>query len=345
MDQRVLGARSVVGQMFLLQVAIVVLLALGAVVLLVLTVQREAKQNASERSLAVAEGFAHSPGIAEAMKSPHPTTLLQPRAEAARKGSGVAAVVVVNRDGVRYAHPRPELIGRRWTAKQVAPVLAGWTVRHETETPLGPVFSAVVPVKDRDGSVLGAVSATVTVKNVNSTVAGHLPVVFGAAAAAAAAVAVTTGGAALLSRRLLCQTRNLGSTEITRLYEHHDAVLHAAREGVVIVDANRRLLLANDEARRLLALPPDCEDRPVSELGLAPATAELLASGRAADDEVHLAGGRVLAVNQRCACRKPHPSRSGGVVVLVEDAAQAIASSYVEAIELLRIGDRHGQGT
>ena len=33
-------------------------------------------------------------------------------------------------------------------------MLAGRTVRHQAETPVGPVFSAVVPVKDRDGSLV-----------------------------------------------------------------------------------------------------------------------------------------------------------------------------------------------
>src|SRR5258708_27586077 len=46
---------------------------------------------------------------------------------------------------------------------------------------------------------------------------------------------------------------------------------------------------------------------------------------------------------QRCPCRKPHPSRSGGMFVLVEDAAEALASSYVEAGYLVRICDWLGQ--
>ncbi|MCQ8187884.1 SpoIIE family protein phosphatase [Streptomyces rugosispiralis] len=309
--------------MFVLQVAIIMVLAVGAVLLLVVTVQRETTQNASDRSLAIAEGFAHSPGIVEALKSPRPTAVLQPRTEAARKSSGVAAIVIVNRDGVRYTHPQPKVIGQRWTAQQMAPLLAGRTVRTEAgHGTLGPVFSALVPVKDRDGSVVGAVGASVTVGNVNSMVARHLPGVFGAAAAA---VAVTTGGAAVLSRRLMRQTRNLGPTEITRLYEHHDAVLHAAREGVVIVDADGCLLLANDEARRLLGLPLRCEGRPVRELGLALATAELLASGREATDEVHLAGGgRVLAVNQRSLDRYGGPP---GSVATIRDSTELQALS------------------
>ncbi|MGW2256206.1 SpoIIE family protein phosphatase, partial [Kitasatospora sp. NPDC001660] len=95
------------------------------------------------------------------------------------------------------------------------------------------------------------------------------------------------------------QTHGLGPAEMTRMYEHHDAVLHAVREGVLIVGGDGRVLLANDEARRLLELPAEVEGRPVAELGLVPGPAELLASGRAVTDEVYPAGDRLLAVNIR----------------------------------------------
>jgi putative transposase len=44
-----------------------------------------------------------------------------------------------------------------------------------------------------------------------------------------------------------------------------------------------------------------------------------------------------------CRCRKPRPCSSGGVLVLVEDAAEPIASSDVEVVELVRFGDGLGQ--
>src|SRR5690348_12180559 len=81
----VLSVRSVVGQMFLLQVAVVLLLAVAGVVLLVLTTQRESVREAGSRSLAVAQGFASSPGVAEALGSQHPTAALQPRVQQAQK--------------------------------------------------------------------------------------------------------------------------------------------------------------------------------------------------------------------------------------------------------------------
>src|SRR4051812_12617800 len=44
-----------------------------------------------------------------------------------------------------------------------------------------------------------------------------------------------------------------------------------------------------------------------------------------------------------CACRKVHPCSSSGMFVLVEDAAEALVSSYVQLGDLVRIDDRRGQ--
>ncbi|WP_329812716.1 PAS domain-containing protein, partial [Streptomyces sp. GSL17-113] len=84
-----------------------------------------------------------------------------------------------------------------------------------------------------------------------------------------------------------------------RQYQHHDAVLHAAREGILLVDGDRRLTLVNDEARRLLELPPDAEGARVDQLDLPRGSAALLLSGREATDEMITVGDRLLAVNQR----------------------------------------------
>ncbi|MFF8035971.1 alcohol dehydrogenase catalytic domain-containing protein [Streptomyces sp. NPDC016626] len=45
-----------------------------------------------------------------------------------------------------------------------------------------------------------------------------------------------------------------------------------------------------------------------------------------------------------CACRKAHSPSSGGMSILVEDAAESLASLYVEVDDLFRIADRPRQG-
>jgi serine phosphatase RsbU (regulator of sigma subunit)/anti-sigma regulatory factor (Ser/Thr protein kinase)/PAS domain-containing protein len=290
-----LTGRSIARQVFVLQVVIVLLLVVAAVVALYLQARHDSTQEARNRSVAVAQAFANAPGTRAALGAPDPTAVLQPRAEAARKATGVDFIVVMNTDGIRYTHPKPDRIGKKFVGT-IAPALAGGTVVEEINGTIGRLVQAVVPIKAPDGKVVGLVSAGITTKNVGGAANRQLPLVL---MAAAVGLALATAGTALVSRRLLRQTHGLGPDEMTRMYEHHDAVLHAVREGVLIVSGEGCLLLANDEAHRLLDLPVDAEGRHALDLGLDPDTAELLASGREATDEVHLVKDRLLAINQR----------------------------------------------
>jgi serine phosphatase RsbU (regulator of sigma subunit)/PAS domain-containing protein/anti-sigma regulatory factor (Ser/Thr protein kinase) len=313
-------------------VVIVLLLVVSAVVALLLQVRHDTTQEARHRSLAVAEAFANAPGTREALSSPDPTAVLQPPAEAARKAAKVDFIVVMNTEGIRYTHPKPDRIGKKFVGT-IDPALAGGTVIEEINGTLGRLVQAVVPVKAPDGKVVGLVSAGITTEHVGGAADRQLPLVL---AAAAAGLVLATAGTALVSRRLLRQTHGLGPREMTRMYEHHDAVLHSVREGVIIVGGDGRLLLANDEAQRLLDLPPDAERRHVTDLGLPPDTAALLASGRIATDEVHLVEDRLLAVNQRPTDLEGGPA---GHVATLRDSTElrALSGKAEEARERLTL--------
>ncbi|MET9459000.1 SpoIIE family protein phosphatase [Streptomyces canus] len=319
------GGRSVAGQVFVLQVVIVLLLVVAAVVALVLQVRHDSTVEARNRSVAVAEAFANAPGTAEALSSPDPSAVLQPRAEAARRATDVDFIVVMDTDGIRYTHPKPDRIGKKFVGN-IAPALAGDVVTEDITGTIGPLVQAVVPVKADDGKVVGLVSAGITTAKVGGTANQQLPLLL---MAAAVGLALATGGTALVSRRLLRQTHGLGPHEMTRMYEHHDAVLHAVREGVLIVGGEGRLLLANDEAHRLLDLPADAEGRHVLDLGLPADTAGLLASGRVATDEVHRVKDRLLAVNQRSTDIQGGPP--GSVATLRDSTELRALSGRAEA--------------
>ncbi|MEV5342516.1 SpoIIE family protein phosphatase [Streptomyces sp. NPDC052676] len=266
----------------------------AAVAALVVQGRYEAEQGAENRSLAAAEAFAHAPGTAAALQSPDPTARLQPGAEAARRGSGVDFITVLDRQGVRLTDPRPELIGTR--AEGVERAARGETFTETFHGDPTDAVRAVVPVRDGDGRVVGMVSAGIQFDTLGQVLNQQVPMML---AAAVGALALATVGTALVSRRLRRQTHGLGPAEMTRMFEHHDAVLHAVREGVLIVGGDGRLLLANDEARRLLDLPADADPRPVTDLGLSPALTRLLVSHEPVSDEVLPAGERLLAVNTR----------------------------------------------
>lgn len=317
--------RSVAGQIFLLQVALVVLLVAFAVFALVLQSQRDTNAEAKRRSIAVAQTFAHSPGVLPALQAPNPSKVLQPLTEAGRKSAGVDFVVVMDTAGIRYTHPMPDRIGKRFVGK-IEPSLAGKVYTESVHGPLGHEVQATVPIRNTDGRVVALVSAGLKVKNVTSLVDRQIPIIL---TAGAVALGVATAATVLVGRRLRRQTHSLAPNEMNRMYDHHDAVLHSVREGVLIVGDDGLLLLANDEARRLLDLPSDAEGRHVSQLPtLEPETVSLLSSGREATDEVHLAGSRLLAVNQRPTDRGGGPK--GSVVTLRDTTELQVVSGRAE---------------
>ncbi|MEV5935088.1 SpoIIE family protein phosphatase [Streptomyces sp. NPDC052079] len=307
-----LRPRSVAGQVFLLQLVVVLVLIATAVVALVIQDRNTVIEEAGDRSLVVAESFAKAPGTPEAMRSDDPTAALQPRAEEVRKETGVDYVVALSPYGFRWTHPDPDQIGKHVSASY-GEALEGKPHQTTFDSSLGKAVDSTVAVFDEEGTAVGLVTVGVTVDKVASVVQHQLPVIF---AAGGVALLLAAGGSALVSGRLRRQTRGLLPVEMTRMYEHHDAVLHAVREGVIILDGDGRLLLVNDEARRLLALPADAEGRPVTALGLSPALAGLLESGRAVTDKVFLAGDLLLAVSLRPVGPK------GGVVATLRDTTE-----------------------
>ncbi|MFH8570425.1 SpoIIE family protein phosphatase [Streptomyces sp. NPDC017993] len=327
-----LSRRSVAGQVFLLQLAVVVLLVVVTVVALVLQARHQGTESARDEMLIAGEAFANAPGVVEALDGPDPTAALQPRTEAARKRSGIDNIVVSTPAGIRLTHRDPGLIGKHVIGpyKEAA---RGKSFTEIVKDPVGLAVYAAVPVFRPDGSVAGIVYPEVAVTNVNETVEEQLPMLFGAAGGA---LVLAGGGSALVSRRLRRQTGGLGPAEMTRMYEHHDAVLHAVREGVLIIGGDGRLLLANDEARRLLDLPEDAEQQPVTDLDLAPGIGELLAGGRTVTDEVYLAGDRLLAVNVRSVDR---PGGPPGSVATLRDTTElrALAGRAEMARERLQL--------
>ncbi|MEU0406091.1 SpoIIE family protein phosphatase [Streptomyces sp. NPDC006197] len=305
-----LTRRSVARQVFLLQLVLVVLLVAAAVVAIVVQARRDTMTDARHRTIAAAESFAHAPGLVRALQSDFPTIELQPLAEGARKAAGIDALIVYELDGITLTHSDPTQLGKH-VIGPYAEAAAGRPFTRTFQGALGLSVVSAAPVRDTKGNVVAIVSAAVTVEKVQHSVNQQLPVFLGSAAGALALVALGTG---LVSRRLRRQTHGLGPAEMTRMYEHHDAVLHAVREGVLITGRDHRLLLANDEARRLLHLPADAEGRRVTDLGLDTSLTALLASDRIATDEVHLAADRLLALNKRVTL--PPGGQHGSVVTL-----------------------------
>jgi two-component system CitB family sensor kinase len=103
----------------------------------------------------------------------------------------------------------------------------------------------------------------------------------------------------LLASRLKRQTFGLEPYEIAGLLEEREASLQGIHEGAIATDRNGTITLANDEARRLLVLPADCVGRKVSQVLPQGRLLKFLSGGLNDEDEVLLAGDRVLLASRR----------------------------------------------
>jgi two-component system CitB family sensor kinase len=303
---------SLARQLFALQAAIVVVVLTGVALATYLQLDEANREATAEEMLGVAHTLAASPDVLAALDDPDPTGVLQPIAERVRGDTATDFVVVMTVNGIRYTHPTPSEIGRMFRGT-IGPAARGETQFTETYTgTLGPSVRAVVPVF-ADGRVVALVSVGRSITAVARDLQHQVPLMLGAAVVA---LLLAAAGSWLVSRWLRRTTHDLGPAELSRMYEYYDAVLHAVREGLLLLDREGRVQLANDEARRLLRLPTDVIGRGVGTVGLPTALGAALATGASRDDEIHLTADRVVVVSQKPA---RWAGRHLGTVVTLRD--------------------------
>ena len=287
--------RSLAGRLLVLQLTVVAVTVAAGALITVLVARERTETAARDRSLTVARTVAALPEIPQALKEPDPSASLQPLAERLRTEARVSFITIMSPDGIRYTHPTPSLIGKRFVGT-FEPAARGQAITETTTGTLGRSVRAVVPVRE-NGEIVALVGVGVLTEAIGDEVAALLPGVIGFAALI---LAIGSALSLLLARRLKRQTLGLEPQEIATLYAHHDATLHALREGVVVFDEDGRTALVNDEAEHLLGATT-----------LDPATL--------GDDTPLIAGDRVLLASARAVVRD---GRQVGSVVTLRDRTE-----------------------
>ncbi|KOV04217.1 histidine kinase [Streptomyces sp. XY511] len=288
--------RSLAGQLFAMQVLLVAVVVAGCAVFAYATARGQAEEAARRQAGAVARAVADSPSVREAVRGAargsDPSAELQPYAQKVRVDSGVDFVTIMAPDGRRWTHPDPRRIGEPFMGN-TAPALRGETFSETYTGTLGPSIRVVTPLED-DGRIVGLVSAGITVRAISDRLGAQLSALVWVAGGA---LALGGAGTYVVNARLRRHTHGMNAAELSRMYDYHQAALHGVREGLLMLDGQRRITLINDAGRELLGLPGDVTGTGAADLGLpAPLTGVLLAD-RPRVDEVHLTADRVLVVN------------------------------------------------
>lgn len=316
--------RSVAQQILVLQALILLLVVVAAVGLAYVDARQDQLDTARLRSLDVARAVADSPAVLDALRTENPSAGIQPYAEQVRRDTRTDFVVVMSLDRTRYSHPDPARIGEAFIG-DLGGAPDGRAFTQEYTGTLGPSMRAVVPVRD-GAEVVALVSVGITLEQIDRQLERRLLPI---GLAAVLLLGIGGAGAWLISRRLRRQTHGLGADEITRMYEYYDSVLHAVREGLLLLDADGLVQLVNDEAARLLGARPE-RGTPVDALGLPMELGAALRDGNAGADELHLVGERVLVVSQAEATWEGR--RVGSVVTLRDHTELQAVTGELDAV-------------
>ncbi|MEU1088153.1 ATP-binding protein [Streptomyces sp. NPDC005576] len=286
--------RSLAGQLFAMQVVLIAAVVAGGAFFAYVSGSARAEETARRQVRAAALAVAGSPSVREAIRTPDPSAVLQPYAEQVREDTGIAFVTIMNPQGVRWTHPDPTRIGETFLG-HTARALRGETFEETYTGTLGPSIRVVTPVRD-GGRITGLVSAGITVQRVSTQVRGQLRAL---SLAAAGALALGGIGTYVINARLRRHTHGMNAAELSRMHDYHEAALHAVREGLLMLDGQRRIALINDAGRELLGLGPEAVGRKVDALALPPSLTGALLASEPRVDELHLTADRVIVLNSR----------------------------------------------
>ncbi|MGI3228321.1 ATP-binding protein [Streptomyces sp. GTA36] len=333
--------QTLAGEMLVLQLAIVVvvLLAVAAVSL----AQSEATFNRVEgrRVAALAEQLAANPLVRSQLVRPAPLEALAPLVNSTQTQSGVTSVTVTDADGRIVSSTNATAIGDRLALGEGAAEGRGWSGSLTLDGSRQLV--AQVPVLGATQQNLGQYLGTVMIGEADPTVWQRLN---GASSYLLAYLGIASGlglvGSWLLARRVKRQTLGLEPREIAGLAEHREAMLYGIAEGVIALDPQHRLTLANDMGRRLLELPEDCVGQSLAELGIEGRLRDVLVGDHKGApherDEVVIRHGRVLVMNRMTVTKDGRPL---GSVTTLRDRTELARlereiGSFRSSSELLR---------
>jgi len=266
------------------------------------------------RALGIATTTAQMPEIRSALAAGDPGHVIAGLAREITAAAQSSYVVVTDRDGIRFSHPDPALIGQK--LEEPVAVLDGKTHVGFDLGSLGTSANAKAPIFGVDGSVIGQVSVGIEDTQVLDTQVQNIWLITGFSALV---LALGVGGSLLLSRRIKRVTFNLEPAEITSLLQEREALLHGIREAVLGLDDDGKVTVINGEARRLLQIEEPALGKPVAELIPEGRLRDLLTGKLSGADQVALTEDALLVVN-----RMPVSTagRSIGSVITLRDRTE-----------------------
>ncbi|MBO8138307.1 MAG: sensor histidine kinase [Desulfotomaculum sp.] len=185
--------------------------------------------------------------VINAYKEKNPADKLQPIASEIQRKTHAAFVVFLDMKGFRYSHPRPDLIGKRFTGGDEGPALMGDSYTSKTVGISGPSIRAFVPVYNFKQEQVGAVAVGFFQPDINEIMAKIYDIFYTVIPVGLITVVVLS---LLLSNNIKNTLFGMEPREIATLLKEREATLESVREGIIAIDKDCRVTVVNQSAKK-----------------------------------------------------------------------------------------------
>ena len=250
-----------------------------------------------KRTLQVSRTVAQIPLVKQQIVKKHPEGKLQELAERIRQEVGAEFIVIGNRDGIRFSHPKTDRLGKRMVGGDNAPALErGQSYVSRAVGTLGPSIRGKVPVFADDGSIIGVVSVGYLQENVRGIIRDQqikVGVLIG--------VMVVLGvlGAVSISNRFKRAIFDLEPEQIARLFTEREAIIDSIREGIVAIDREAKVTVVNRQAIDILGRDSEAQviGQPIREILPGAKLSRILSGGEQRYDQELEVNGTIMLIN------------------------------------------------
>ncbi|MFC7440245.1 DcuS/MalK family sensor histidine kinase [Laceyella putida] len=310
-----------------LLVATVVILALAVTGFLISReVVQETDKHLTDKALDIARMVAHSPLVIDALEGKEDDRQIQSFTSEIGRMTQVKFIVVMDMNHIRKSHPDQTKVGKRFVGGDEDKAMAGKEYISVADGTLGKSLRAFEPIRNAAGKQVGVVAVGILMDRVEAAKAQsarniYIGVIVG--------VLVGAAGALVLARKVKKILFGLEPFQIAGLLQERNAMLESVREGILAVDHEEKIVVANAEAVRIFqrrGLVGPLVGKNIEEVMPESRLRHVLESGRAEVDQEYGLNGLTLVVNR--------------VPVTVENQVVGAIATFRDKTELKQLAEQ-----
>ncbi|MGV3489653.1 MAG: DcuS/MalK family sensor histidine kinase [Tuberibacillus sp.] len=210
--------------------------------------QSETEHSLSTKAMDVAQMISRSPTVIEALEGKEESSMIQSVTQKMQRATGVAFIVVMDMNHIRYSHPNENEIGKRFVGGDEDRAMRGKEYISVAKGTLGKSLRAFAPIYNDQGKQIGVVAVGIMFHSIQDAVAHNKKMIY-----IGVGVGLLIGilSAIIIARKIKDVLFGLEPMEISRMWQEREAMLRAVKEGILGINQDSEIVFANAEALRL----------------------------------------------------------------------------------------------